>query len=195
MGIIRLTLITAFLLWLGLKYFGRDEGLPDQLIGRAPEPAPVIAVTKPEPAPAEEPPMAEETAEAPPQETPEALDAAVADALSDVLTDALAPEAEAEPEAAPEPAPEPAAIAEPEPVVPAEPEPAPQPEAAPRLYVTGSMVNVRAGPATVYDVITALPHGAPVTDLGDAGEGWRIIQLDSGEIGYMSGDFLSPEAP
>ncbi|MEJ2036655.1 MAG: hypothetical protein P8X69_11620, partial [Maritimibacter sp.] len=69
MGLIRLTLITLVLLWLGMKYFGRDEGLSGSLIGRDPDPAPVTVVaevvapaTPPAetaPAPATEPDTAE----------------------------------------------------------------------------------------------------------------------------------------
>ena len=60
-----------------------------------------------------------------------------------------------------------------------------------QLYVTGSRVNVRSGPSTVYEAIGALTRGTAVDDLGDAGEGWRQIRLPDGRTGYMSGDFLS----
>jgi len=166
MGIIRLTLITAVLIWGAMYYFGRDEGLPEDRLGRTPEPEEVVAPV--EEAAEPEQPVAEVTAI--PEPTPE-----------------VAPTVE------PEPTPEPAPVAEPEPepepAPVAEPEPEPEPEVV--LYVTGRRVNVRAGNSTADAVITSLPRGAAVIDLGDAGEGWRQIQLETGEIGYMSGDFLS----
>ncbi|TYB80076.1 SH3 domain-containing protein [Maritimibacter fusiformis] len=202
MGILRLILITLVGIWAAMLYFGRDEGLPETVIGRTPAPEPevvapdatldpgengeVIAapdtVPEPEPEPDPPPPADPEVAETPappPATEPE-------------------PDPEPEPEIAsdPPPAAEPEVVAEPEP----EPAPDPEPEPAPEptetvLYVTGTKVNVRTGPATVYEVITSLEQGAEVVDLGDAGEGWRLIRLGAGEIGYMSGDFLSPVAP
>lgn len=203
MGIIRLTLITAALIWLAMMYFGRDDGLPENRIGRdpaqrtpvervegapasvaasepapapepEPEPAPVTPAPQPDPAPAATPEVAQPTARPEPPATADALGAAVADAVQDALT-------------APEPAPEPQPESDPP------TEAAPEPE--PVLFVTGSRVNVRSGPSTIYGAITALTRGTAVGDLGDAGEGWRMIRLPGGEIGYMSGDFLSTVAP
>lgn len=172
MGIIRLILITAALIWLMMFYFGRDEGLPENRLGRAPTPA-VLAEA---PAP-DAPPAAPKPAEAPEPVTP-------APPSQPIATPETAP---VEPAVNDPVAPEPVAEQKPQPV--AEPEPAP--EAV--LYVTGRTVNVRAGPSTTFEAIASLTRGAAVVDLGDAGEGWHQILLDSGEIGYMSGDFLSPD--
>lgn len=180
MGIIRLTLLTLVLIWLAMMYFGRDDGLPERVIGREPSapaatPDPVRAPDPPAealPEPEPEPPVAAAPAES---DTPEP-----SDAMEDAIGAAIE-EATPVPEPEPEPTPEP------------EPAPAPAPDSV--LYVTGATVNVRSGPSTVYNAITALPRGAAVVDLGDAGEGWRMIRLETGETGYMSGDFLSPVAP
>ncbi|MBF9030843.1 SH3 domain-containing protein [Rhodobacterales bacterium HKCCE3408] len=92
-----------------------------------------------------------------------------------------------------QPAPETAAIETPEPVDTAEPPPS---VAAGRLYVTGDRVNLRAGPSTAFEVVTALDLGTPVDVLGAAEDNWfEIEDVLSGARGFMSGDFLSPEAP
>jgi len=213
MGIIRLTLITAVLIWLAMMYFGRDDGLPQDRIGRdapaaAPQPAPmpVRDDPPPEPEPEPKPVVADTPAPAPvapaptpppepePEPEPEPrqtitftpLSDAVADAVEDALS---APDPAPDPDPVPAEDPAPAAAPGSEFVVDAAPEPDPQ------LYVTGSRVNVRAGPSTVYEAITSLTRGTSVADLGDAGEGWRMIRLPNGGIGYMSGDFLSPVSP
>jgi hypothetical protein len=207
MGIIRLTLITAGLLWLAMYYFGRDEGLPEDRIGRDPEPDAAITVAEEpaaEPAPATAPiaptapdtavvtPPAEPAPEPAPAETMDALETAVSEANAvdaaetpdepDLPAPAVAaPAADTTaPEAAAAPQPEPAPLAEPEPVLPV-------------LYVSGRRVNVRSGPSTDYAAITSLARGAAVVDLGEVGDGWHEIRLDTGEIGYMSGDWLSPD--
>jgi len=188
MGIIRLTLLTLVLIWLAMMYFGRDEDLPDRVIGRErPDPGTIVT-------PAPEPAVPSEGAPTPEPEPPVAT-APVEDSTPEPTDPFEAAVDEAMEEATPEPEPQPEPVADPEPV--AEPEPAPEPAPAPdsMLYVTGATVNVRSGPSTVYDAITALPRGAEVVDLGDAGEGWRMIRLETGETGYMSGDFLSPVAP
>jgi uncharacterized protein YgiM (DUF1202 family) len=64
------------------------------------------------------------------------------------------------------------------------------------LYVTGSRVNVRGGPSTAYGVISSLSLGTKVEDIGDAGNGWRqVVLTDTGERGFMAGRFLSSEQP
>jgi Bacterial SH3 domain len=177
MGIIRLILITAALIWLAMFYFGRDDGLPSNRLGRTPTPAEIAVTPDAAPAPVPEAPA--------PDVAPQSADpvaAAVAEAIE-------APDPAPVAEPAPEPAPAPAAT----------PEPAPQPAAAPDpepdlvLYVSGRVVNVRSGPSTTFAAITSLSRGAAVVDLGDAGEGWRQIRVETGETGYMSGDFLSPD--
>jgi hypothetical protein len=63
-------------------------------------------------------------------------------------------------------------------------------------YVTGSRVNLRAGPSTSDAVVARLARGAETVVLAEAGEGWfRIRDLDTGAEGFMSGDFLSVDAP
>jgi len=217
MGIIRLSLITAVLIWLSMMYFGRDDGLPETLIGREapgatsqpapqpvrndpppqpepepdPEPDPVVAET-PEPAPVAPAPAVEPDPEPEPQRT--ITFTPLEDAVSDAVDDALA---------TPDPAPVPDPAPNPAPTLAEEPAPAPAPgsdfvvdaDPEPLLYVTGSRVNVRSGPSTVYEAVTALTRGTAINDLGDAGEGWRMIRLPNGGIGYMSGDFLSPVTP
>lgn len=197
MGILRLILITLVGIVAAMLYFGRDEGLPETLIGRTPPPpAEVIApnaaldpAPEPEPTPAPPPPaaeVAEQPAPTPPPAVPEIVEAPEPEP-------APTPTPVVEPEPEPQPAP---VVVEETPPPPAQPEPEPEPEPVDTvLYVTGTKVNVRTGPATVYEIITSLERGAAVVDLGDAGEGWRLIRLGEGEIGYMSGDFLSPTAP
>jgi hypothetical protein len=182
MGIIRLTLLTLVLIWLAMMYFGRDGDLPERVIGRErPDPGSIVA-------PAPEP--AAPSVRAPtPEPEPPATAAPVEDTTPEPTDPFEAAVDEAMEEAAPEPEPQPEPVTDPEP----EPETTPAPDST--LYVTGATVNVRSGPSTVYDAITALPRGAAVVDLGDAGEGWRMIRLQTGETGYMSGDFLSPVAP
>lgn len=170
MRLISLSLITLILFAAVLQIFGRDEGLPENRLGRSATPAASVAETPatPEPAPASAP-----------EPEPATIPAPVA---------TPAPVAEPEPTSVPQPAPPPVAEAEPAPPVIAEP-------AQPKLYVTGTKVNVRSGPDTVYPAISSLTLGTEVGDLGNAGAGWRMIRLPSGETGYMSGDFLSPVAP
>ncbi|GKY88529.1 SH3 domain-containing protein [Sinisalibacter aestuarii] len=185
MGIIRLTLITAVLIWLAMYYFGRSDGLPPDRLGRVPQPeAPVAVADTPAPeagAAPEETPAAEAPAPAPePAPTAPEPEAVEPTAATDPVDAAIA---EAIGDSAPDP------VAEPEP----EPDPAPAAEPDTVLYVTGARVNVRAGPSTNYEAITALTRGTAVTDVGPAGNGWREILLDTGETGFMSGDFLSPD--
>lgn len=220
MGIIRLTLITAALIWLAMFYYGRDDGLPADRLGRAPAPEPAETLAgestpKMTPVTAEEA-VAEQEADqpvtpAPAQTTqaeatpaPATSPAPIAQMLEPAVSEAATAEKTAPaPESAPPP--EPAIIAQPapEPTPAAEPEPAtaqtPAPDTAPNtlfdsaLYVSGGRVNVRSGPSTDFAVLTALDRGTKVVDLGDVGAGWHQIQTPSGETGYMSGDFLSPD--
>lgn len=100
------------------------------------------------------------------------------------------------------PAPEatpPAAQPEPEPVAEPAPAPEPQPEAAPEpepqpqlLYVTGSRVNLRAGPSTDNAVRGQVVRGQAVELVERLDNGWVEIRADGvdGTV-FMSGDFLS----
>ena len=106
-----------------------------------------------------------------------------------------------------------AAEPEPEPVVEPEPEPAPQPEpetasaepATPEqpalsstgsqevlMMVTASVLNVRAEPSTSAPVIMKLGEGARVwVDPEEAVGFWARVRV-AGELGYASGQFLTP---
>lgn len=65
----------------------------------------------------------------------------------------------------------------------------------PVLYVTGASVNFRSGPSTNDRVIGTLETGAPVEALGPPDAEWVQIRDMDGRIGYMSGQFLSEDAP
>ena len=61
------------------------------------------------------------------------------------------------------------------------------------LVVTGSRVNLRAGPTTQAPVIGKLVRGSKSLLIGDAGAGWhKIRSLETGVTGFMSADFLAP---
>ena len=63
-------------------------------------------------------------------------------------------------------------------------------------YVTGSTVNVRAGPGTGNPVVTQVRFGEAAEVLGDPDDGWVQIKPAGGEtIGWISARFLDPEAP
>lgn len=64
----------------------------------------------------------------------------------------------------------------------------------PILYVTGSRVNMRAGPSTGDAVLTALTAGTPVEALGPTDAAWVNIRAPGGQVGYVSGQFLSGSA-
>jgi len=56
--------------------------------------------------------------------------------------------------------------------------------------VTGSRVNVRAGPGTRFGVVSSLTQGTEVEVLEDAGNGWvRLRATDGDQTGWMA-DFL-----
>lgn len=71
----------------------------------------------------------------------------------------------------------------------------PLPAGGPVLYITGSRVNVRAGPSTGDRVVTALDRGTAVRPLGPADGEWVNIGIPNGRAGYVSGQFLSATAP
>ena len=69
-------------------------------------------------------------------------------------------------------------------------------EASKLLFVTGSRVNLRAGPSTGQAVVTQLGLGDRAELLSNTADGWvQIRHVESGRIGYMSADFLSPVEP
>ena len=65
-------------------------------------------------------------------------------------------------------------------------------DAARRMVVTGSRVNMRAGPSTANPVVTSLPRGAEVVIVGEAGGWMELRDPDSGLTGFMSANFLAP---
>ncbi|WP_298496318.1 SH3 domain-containing protein [uncultured Maritimibacter sp.] len=183
MALLRLTLVATAVLGAAMYHYGREDGLPDDPLGR-------------------------DTALI----TPNLLGGPTLDATnekeSDVLLAAIASDSNPEsptqlslvsfePEETVEPmmsAKNPTAdvvegaIA----ATAADATTAKEPETTPMLYVSGSAVNVRGGPSTAFGVIDSLTYGTAVEDLGDAGQGWREIRLlASGETGYMSGQFLT----
>ena len=67
----------------------------------------------------------------------------------------------------------------------------------PRIVrVTGSSVNLRAGPSTSTSVLARLTRDTRAEVLDEAADGWfRIRDLASGTEGFMSGDFLAAVNP
>lgn len=63
------------------------------------------------------------------------------------------------------------------------------------LYVTAERVNFRAGPSTNDRVIGSLDGGASVEALGPTDAEWINIRDANGRVGYLSGQFLSTQAP
>ena len=56
--------------------------------------------------------------------------------------------------------------------------------------VTGSLVNMRSGPGTSYDVVSQLAQDTKVEILSDAGTGWvELRPVDGGPSGWMA-EFL-----
>ncbi|WP_254430544.1 MULTISPECIES: SH3 domain-containing protein [unclassified Ruegeria] len=57
--------------------------------------------------------------------------------------------------------------------------------------VTGTRVNMRDGPGTIYPVITKLSIGQKAEVLGDSGTGWlRVRVLPQQQIGWVSSSLL-----
>jgi len=64
------------------------------------------------------------------------------------------------------------------------------------VEITGRIVNLRAGPSTLTEVVTRLKRGERAEVVADDGNGWiRIRDLNSGTEGYMSADYLSLVTP
>lgn len=63
------------------------------------------------------------------------------------------------------------------------------------VYVTGTRVNLRAGPSTDTDIIAALDLGTEARVLSADTDGWYQIEIAGGLQGYMSTDFLSVDRP
>lgn len=72
-------------------------------------------------------------------------------------------------------------------------EPAPAPEPQPDIReVSGTRVNMRDGPGTVYPIIARLNIGHEVEVLGDSGNGWlRLRVLPEQHVGWISESLVS----
>lgn len=80
-----------------------------------------------------------------------------------------------------------------QPFAPAAPVAAPQADLLPLYTVTGTRVNMRAGPSTANPVVGALALGSVTEALGPEIDGWvEIRDLDSGVSGFMATRFLNP---
>jgi uncharacterized protein YgiM (DUF1202 family) len=66
-------------------------------------------------------------------------------------------------------------------------------DSLPRRYVTGSRVNLRAGPSTEFDILTSLAYGAEVDLLAAPEASWARIRAADGTEGFMSRRFLAEE--
>ncbi len=63
-------------------------------------------------------------------------------------------------------------------------------------YVTGRSVNVRLDPSTDAPIVGKLSRGDSALVVADNGAGWAMVTVEGdGVSGYVSMDFLSPEAP
>jgi len=62
---------------------------------------------------------------------------------------------------------------------------------AERLYVTGSRVNLRAGPSTRDAVVGSVAYGEAVDVLGYADDAWAEVRVE-GRAAFMSRRFLAP---
>ncbi len=57
--------------------------------------------------------------------------------------------------------------------------------------VTGSAVNMRAGPGTSYGVVSTLTRGTDVEVLETMDNGWAHLRvIDTGRVGWMAARFL-----
>ena len=64
------------------------------------------------------------------------------------------------------------------------------------LQVTGSSVNLRAGPSTNRPIVGRLSRGDRAELVSEAADGWmQVRDVASGKIGYMAGRFLAPADP
>lgn len=58
--------------------------------------------------------------------------------------------------------------------------------------ITGTRVNMRDGPGTIYPVLTKLRIGQEVEVVGDSGTGWlRLRSVSSRQIGWVSASLVS----
>jgi len=75
----------------------------------------------------------------------------------------------------------------------AEPQPTDTPAPAPAEVVVNSIVNVRGGPGTNYNILGAAQPGEryPVTGRNDASDWWQIDY--SGQVGWVFGQLVTPQ--
>ncbi len=57
-------------------------------------------------------------------------------------------------------------------------------------YIDASALNIRSSTGVGHDILTTLPKGSAVTLLAYDGH-WYKLQLENGEIGYASADYIS----
>ncbi len=99
----------------------------------------------------------------------------------------------------PIPTPEPTPKPEPTPVPPPEPTPTPTPTPEPPKetipdtirtgIVTTALLNVRSGPSTNTNVLSAIRSGTPMNILSTS-NGWHNIKLANGQTGYVSSTYV-----
>ncbi|WP_243149831.1 N-acetylmuramoyl-L-alanine amidase [Thermaerobacter sp. PB12/4term] len=61
-----------------------------------------------------------------------------------------------------------------------------------RAIVTGSLLNVRSGPGTEFDLIDRLPEGT-VVHLRTKQGGWFEVQAPSGTVGWVAADYITAD--
>lgn len=72
---------------------------------------------------------------------------------------------------------------------------APTPKADLR-EITGTRVNMRDGPGTIYPIITRLNIGQSVEVLSESGTGWlRLRTIPGRQLGWISASLVSKRAP
>ncbi|MCK8463884.1 SH3 domain-containing protein [Aliiroseovarius sp. S1339] len=195
MGIIKLSCLTIGVIGISMVQFGRDGDLPADRIGREPTIAqetilPVSAVLDAGIAASPETAQGEviATANAAPAVVPPKQTRLVAVPVT--LTSATVPQTPAE-------------IAEAAARLMASKATKPTPAAVrnnisgalPTALVSGSAVNMRAGPSTGHGVVAKLSRGTEVFDMGPVGGGWSQIKVvDTGARGFMASKFLAPQS-
>lgn len=188
MGIIRLTLVTVAAIGGAMSFFGRNEDLPIDRIGREPSIAQETIEAVSAPAVAEAGTPAASTA-AVSRNQPEIAPTQVSFAAVQ-----MSQENTATPETAAEKA-EAAARKMANGIKASSPattkiQPRTDQQA---VFVGGTTVNMRAGPSTKHGIVAKLTRGTEVIDMGSAGEGWSQIKVvDTGTQGFMATRFLVP---
>lgn len=79
-------------------------------------------------------------------------------------------------------------------MAPTEPETTEEETAAPVVYRTTDVLNVRSGPSTNDERIGKLDEDVPIEVIGDYDETWAII-IYNGQEAYVSKDYLTLEEP